>query len=140
MKYVGHVISQLGRARDGQRKKANLEAPKPVTKCNMMQFLGMTHFLQIAECNCNFSVTKKGLYDKPLTTSFVINKLSQRFCADGGLLRSIRDMSAAARVRTKAETEPRLQAVVSCSLICLNCLVQTTNSQCSTCCLGTIAT
>lgn len=54
--------------------------------------------------NVEKDLLQRRLYDKPLATPFVVGKLSQRFCTDSGLLRRIRDMSAAARVRTKAET------------------------------------
>lgn len=44
VKYLGHTISQEGRNLDEGRKTAILQIPLPITKRQMMQFLGMTNF------------------------------------------------------------------------------------------------
>lgn len=44
VKYLGYHISREGRELDPERKKAILAAPKPRTKKEMMQFLGITNF------------------------------------------------------------------------------------------------
>lgn len=43
-KYLGHELTGQGRAVLADRKAAVLQAPKPLTKKQMMSFLGLTNY------------------------------------------------------------------------------------------------
>lgn len=47
VRYLGFTVSAEGKKLDDKRKQAILEAPKPITKKQVMAFLGMTNFCRL---------------------------------------------------------------------------------------------
>ena len=74
VKYLGYVISALGRSLDPERKKAILAAPQPQTKKQMMSFLGITNFCRqwIPNYALETQILQSLIYSQPMSARDLI--------------------------------------------------------------------